>query len=316
MSKQKLLKSVKNLSKDNAILIAFIIIFALLSIIAPNFLTQRNFVTILKQSSIIGTVSLGMTIVIISGNIDLSVGSMVAVCGIVSALMAHNFGLPFGICLIIGVLSGGLIGLMNGVIIAKGKVPSFIVTLGMMTALRGLGMKLSDGVPIGGLPDSFSIIGEASILRIPITVLIFLAMAFSTSLLLKKTCLGRHIFAIGGNEQAARLSGINIDSVKLKVFIINGLVVGLAGVMMASRIRSGQPSIAVGYELDAIAACIIGGVSFNGGIGSVYGTILGTLILAIINNGLDLLAVQSYYQQIIKGLIIVAAVLLDRKRAI
>jgi len=298
------------------ILIGFIIIVILLSITSPVFLKPTNIINILRQVSIIGVVSMGMTLAIIMGGIDLSVGSVLALVGVTAALFAREGMYPVYVPVLVGILVGGAVGLLNGFIIAKGKIPPFIVTLGTMTAARGLALIVAKGMPVGGLSENFNVIGGGFILGIPIPILIFFCILGLVALILRKTRFGRRIYAIGGNEQAAVASGINIDKVKIKTYTVLGLLTGIAGVVLASRIKTGQPNIAVGYELDAIAGCIIGGVSFNGGIGSALGTFLGTIIIGVINNGLDLLNVQTFYQQIVRGAIIVFAVWLDRKRVI
>ncbi len=300
----------------NGIIIAFILIFILLSVTTDSFLKLNNIMTILRQSSIIGIVSLGMAAVIISNNIDLSVGPNLAISGIVAALAMTSWGLPIWIACALGILTGVCVGLINGTVIAKGKIPPFIVTLGMMTSLRGLCMIVANGTPIGGLPKSFAVLGGGSFIGLPVPVLIYAVAIAGVTILMRKTRFGRHTYAVGGNEQAALFSGINVTRLKIKVYILMGFLCGVSGIVLASRIKSGQPNVAQGYELDAIAACIIGGISFNGGVGKVWNAVLGTLMIGILNNGLDLLAVQSYYQQILKGIIIVAAVLIDRKRTV
>lgn len=304
----------KQFLEKYGIVVGFVLIAIFLSIASPVFLKPTNIINILRQISIIGIVSMGMTLVIIMGCIDLSVGSVLALTGVITALYAKEGLYPVFVPVVIGILVGGIIGLINGFIVAKGKIAPFIVTLGTMTSARGAALIFSGGMPVAGLSKTFNYIGGGDIFRIPIPILIYFAIIALTTLLLKKTRFGRHIYAIGGNENAAMVSGINIDKVKILTYIGIGLLTGLAGVVLASRIKSGQPNVAIGYELDAIAACVIGGVSFSGGIGSTIGAFFGTLIIGVINNGLDLLNVQSYYQQVIKGIIIVTAVLLDRKR--
>lgn len=295
------------------ILMGLIILIAIMAFASPVFFTANNLLNILKQVSVIGIVSMGMTLIIISGGIDLSVGSILALSAVVSSLYAQG-DMPVLYPVILGILVGASIGAINGIITAKGRIAPFIVTLGMMTAARGLALILSNGMPVAGVSETFITLGRGEILGLPVPILIFLIVFLITSVVLKKTKFGRHVYAIGGNEQAALVSGININRTKIMVYIYGGILTGLAGVLLAARVGAGQPNAAVGYELDAIAAVVIGGVSFSGGIGTAGGTLLGVLIIGVINNSLDLLNVQSYYQQIIKGFIIVAAVLLDRKR--
>jgi len=207
-----------------------------------------------------------------------------------------------------------LTGLINGTIIAKGKIAPFIVTLGMMTAARGAALLYTGGRPIGNLSDSFRFIGQGSLLGIPVPILIFLFVGVVSYLLLNKTKFGKYIYAIGGNEQAARIAGINVDKYKIMLYAYAGLLSSVAGIILTSRIASGQPTAGTMYELDAIAAAVIGGTSLAGGIGTIGGTIIGALIIGVMNNGLDLLNVSSYWQQILKGAIITTAVLIDSRK--
>jgi ribose/xylose/arabinose/galactoside ABC-type transport system permease subunit len=216
--------------------------------------------------------------------------------------------------LLSGIITGVLAGVVNGLVVTKGKVAPFIVTLGMMTILRGLALVVSNGRPVSDLSDAFNFIGGGSFLGIPLPILIFLAVILVSYVLLERTVMGRYIYATGGNEKAAYASGVNTDKVKMFVYVICGAFAGLAGIVLASRINTGQPNAGISFELDAIAAVVIGGANLSGGIGKVTGTVLGVLIIGIINNGLDLLNVTSYYQQIIKGVIIIGAVLIDRNK--
>lgn len=291
------------------IYVAFAVLVLVLSFTSESFLTTSNILNILRQVSIIGIISIGMSFVIITGGIDLSVGSIMALSAVVAASFAqadHHY--PLLIPILIGMLVGLGCGVVNGVAVAKWKVTPFIVTLGMMTAARGLAMVYTDGRPVIGLSDGYNQIGTGSI-----PVIVFLIVILLGVFLLNFTVFGRYIFATGGNEQSARLSGIHVTSIKIGVYSIAGLLAGIAGIVLSSRIMSGSPVLGQGYELDAIAAVVIGGTSLFGGVGSVLGTVMGVLIIGVMNNGLDLLNVSSYYQQILKGIIIVIAVLLDKK---
>lgn len=312
--KNRITKILNSIKTEKTILLALCAIFAFLTIFTRSFFTAQNLITVLVQVSVIGIVALGMTLIIISGNIDLSVGSSMAIAGVAAAIFIRDFNIPVFIAVLLAISLSVLVGLMNGFIIAKGKIPAFIVTLGSVSALRGVAMIMANGIPIGGLPQSFNFIGGGKVFGVPMPIIIYFVIIIVTHLILTRTLMGRYAYALGGNETATKLSGIKIDSLKIKIYLFAGLLTGIGGIVLASRIRSGQPNVGIGYELDAIAACIIGGVSFNGGIGSVFGTVIGTLIMGIINNGLDLLNVQSYYQAIVKGAIVVAAVLIDRKR--
>ena len=297
--------------RQYGLLIVFGIICLIISLITPQFLTLSNLTIIVTQVSINALLAFGVTFVIITGGIDLSLGSIVAVTGVTAAMLAHPDSYPVLIPIVMGLLAGLLMGAFNGFIITKSKIAPFIVTLGTMTIGRGLALILSDGRPVSNLSDSFNYLGSGTVLGIPILILIFILVFAVCSIILSKTVLGRYIYAIGGNEQAARASGINIDRVKLSVYSISGLLAGLAGILLASRITTGQPNAGAGFELDAIAAVVIGGTSTAGGRGTMVGTLIGVLLIGVINNGLDLLNVTSYYQQIVMGIIIIGAVVLD-----
>ena len=291
--------------------IVFGIICLIISLITPQFLTLSNLTIIVTQVSINALLAFGVTFVIITGGIDLSLGSIVAVTGVTSAMLAHPDSYPVLIPIVMGLLAGLLMGAFNGFIITKSKIAPFIVTLGTMTIGRGLALILSDGRPVSNLSDSFNYLGSGTVFGIPFLILIFILVFALCSIILSKTILGRYIYAIGGNEQAARASGINIDRVKLSVYSISGLLAGLAGILLASRITTGQPNAGAGFELDAIAAVVIGGTSTAGGRGTMTGTLIGVLLIGVINNGLDLLNVTSYYQQVVMGIIIIGAVIVD-----
>ena len=297
------------------IFIAFIVICIMLSIATPYFFTTQNIIIVLRQVSINGILAIGVTFVIIAGGIDLSLGSVLALTGVVAASFAHPGTYALIVPVMLGILTGVIIGAVNGLTITLGKVAPFIVTLGMMTIARGLALVWSDGRPVTNLSPAFNYIGGGDLLRIPVPILLFVLVIIVSAVILNYTRIGRYIYAVGGNENAARASGIRVSGVKLFAYIMCSGLAGLAGIILASRITTGQPNAGIAYELDAIAAVVIGGTSLLGGRGSIAGTVIGVLIIGVINNGLDLLNVTSYYQQIIKGVIIVGAVLLDRKNA-
>jgi len=270
-------------------------------------------VIVLRQVSVNGILAIGVTFVIIAGGIDLSLGSVVALTGVAAASFAHPGAYPLIVPLLMGLLTGVLAGVINGLTITLGKVAPFIVTLGMMTMTRGLALVWSDGRPVTNLSPAFNFIGGGDLLYIPVPILLFVLVIIVAYILLNYTTAGRYIYAVGGNEQAARASGIRVNAVKMFAYIICSGLAALAGIVLAARITTGQPNAGVAYELDAIAAVVIGGTSLLGGRGTVTGTVIGVLIIGVINNGLDLLNVSSYYQQIIKGVIIIGAVLIDRK---
>ena len=266
---------------------------------------------IVTQVSINALLAFGVTFIIITGGIDLSIGSMVAVTGVAAASFAHPDTYPVVVPVLIGLLAGLFFGAFNGFVITRSHVPPFIVTLGTMTIGRGLALILSKGRPISNLSDSFNFIGGGKILGIPTLIIILIVAFIGCSVLLKKTVIGRYMYAVGGNEQAARASGIPIGNVKMIVYTLGGLLAALAGILLTSRITTGQPNAGQGFELDAIAAAIIGGTSTSGGTGTMTGTLLGALLIGVISNGLDLLNVTSYYQEVVMGAIIIGAVVLD-----
>ncbi|MGW8426240.1 ABC transporter permease [Peribacillus simplex] len=306
-------KTISDIWNRLGMVIVLLMLCVVLSFTAPNFLESENILNVLKQVSIIAILAAGMTIVILTGGIDLSVGSTVALSGVIS-VMASSSGMNPFLSMSLGVAVGYLVGFINGFFIAKTKLPSFIVTLGSMTYVRGLAYVISGGYPIVLLSEQFKFIGGGKILGVPtpiyITMIVYILMFF----ILKYTMFGRHIYAIGGNEEAAHLSGIKVEKSLINVYSISGLLAGLGGVVLAGRLYSGQPTAGNMYELDAIAAVILGGTSFTGGKGRIQSTIIGVLIMGIITNGLTLMNVDYYWQLIVKGGVIVVAVLLDRLR--
>lgn len=307
---------------NNGILVGFVVIIVLLSIFAKGFLSLSNLMTIMKQVSPIGIATLGVGMLIIMNCIDLSIGSMFALCGVVAGLTVSTstagLGLPPVVGYLAGISVGLLFGLINGLIVAKGRIPAFIVTMGTQSIARGLALIIAHGMPVGGFPPAFNFLGTTSVDKgglVPWIVIIYVALVLVMWFFLNKQPTGRHIYAVGGNEEAAKTAGISVDFVKIKAYLINGALLGLAGTLMASRLKSAAPAMGAGYELDAIAGAIIGGVSFTGGIGKVSGMVIGALMIGIINNGMDLLGVEAFYKQIIKGGVIILAVLIDRKRS-
>ena len=285
-----------------------------LSAAHPNFVSLGNLINLVRQISINGILAVGVTYVLLTGGVDLSLGSLVALTGVIAAMFAHPGQHAVMVPIAAGVAGGALCGAINGFLVTRGRMAPFVVTLGMMTSARGLALLLSGGRPVSNLSPAFTGIGSGDFAGIPAPTWILLTVAAVAHVFLRRMRLGRHVYAVGGNESAARASGVHVSTVKLICYTICGAMAGLAGVVLASRITTGQPNAGIGYELDAIAAVVIGGTSLNGGSGGVGGTILGALLIGVINNGLDLLNVSSYYQQVIKGLIIVGAVWLDRSK--
>lgn len=298
--------------KSWGLVIALVVIGAVLSFAKPNFLTVPNLVNVIRQISINGILAVGVTFVLLTGGVDLSLGSLVALTGVAAASLGHP-QYPVVVPLTLGVLTGAACGAVNGIVVTWGRVAPFIVTLGMMTIARGLALVVSGGRPVSNLSPAFTRLG-GDLVGMPIPVIVLAVVAVVSYLCLNNLRLGRHLYAVGGNEKAARASGIKVGVVKMFAYTVCGALAGVAGVVLAARITTGQPNAGVGYELDAIAAVVIGGTSLSGGVGGVGGTILGALLMGVINNGLDLLNVSSYYQAIVKGIIIVGAVWLDRNR--
>lgn len=304
-----------NSLRELGIFIAFTAVLIGLMILSPNaFARPANLINILKQASINGILAFGMTFVIISGGIDLSVGSIVALSGVIAASFAHPGDYPLIVPIILAITAGLVVGIVNGIGVAYGNIPPFIVTLGSMTIVRGLALIASGGQPIFNVTKAFELLAGGFLLNfIPHLVITFLSVTAISAFILTKTVFGRRVYAVGGNETTAEVSGINVNRIKISVYSISGFLAGVAGLLLASRIISGNPTSGQAYELDAIAAVIIGGVSMSGGSGKWYGTVIGALFIAVIGNGLDILNVSSHFQLVIKGSIIVIAVLLDMK---
>jgi inositol transport system permease protein len=300
--------------KRFGLVLALVIIVAALGVAKPGYLEFGNVVIVARQISINAILAVGVTFVLLTGGVDLSLGSLVALTAVITAMFAHPGAYPLIVPLFLGIAASMACGACNGVVITFGRVPPFITTLGMMTIARGLAYVISGGRPTADLsPAMKRIAGDLA--GIPIPVLILAGVALATWVILARTRIGRHIYAVGGNENAAHAAGINVRRVKMFAYVLCGALSGLAGIVLVARVESGQPDAGLGYELDAIAAAVIGGTSLSGGVGGVGGTVLGALLIGVISNGLDLLNVPYYYQQIIKGMIIIGAVWLDRRNA-
>ncbi|MEH0690090.1 ribose ABC transporter permease [Vibrio cholerae] len=312
--------SKKLLSKEWLIeqksLIALLFLIVVVSFLNPNFFTLDNILNILRQTSVNAIIAVGMTLVILTAGIDLSVGSVLALCGAFAASMIA-LEVPVLIAVPTALFAGAALGAISGIIIAKGKVQAFIATLVTMTLLRGVTMVYTDGRPIStgftDTADAFAWFGTGYALGIPVPVWLMVVVFAAAWYLLNHTRFGRYVYALGGNESATRLSGINVDRVKIGVYAICGLLAALAGIIITSRLSSAQPTAGMGYELDAIAAVVLGGTSLMGGKGRIMGTLIGALIIGFLNNALNLLDVSSYYQMIAKAVVILLAVLVDNK---
>lgn len=306
-------KDVKSTLLKFKSLLGLIVLCVIISIAAPRFLNINNILNVLTQVSVNAILAIGMSFVILTGGIDLSVGSTLALTGAIAAAFAKSGDGGVMIPLIIALVLGGLIGLFNGIFVSKGKIQAFIVTLASMTIFRGATYVYTNGTPISGLSSKFMDIGNKKIIGIPMPVCIIFVVFIIAWYILTQTRYGRYVYALGGNEDSARLSGINTNKVKTLVYVICGITAALAGVIVTSRVGSASPNAGAGFELDAIAAVVLGGTSLSGGEGSITGTLIGAMIIGVLNNGLNLMNVSPYYQSIVKGVVILTAILIDKK---
>lgn len=313
----------KELLKKSQSLIALFALCLVISLLSDKFLTSNNLWNVLRQISVNVCISVGMTLVVLMAGIDLSVGSVLAFSSAVCAgLLKNGISIPtldlfigFTVLggILVSLLIGLLMGLFNGWAITKFSLPPFVSTLAMLTIARGATMLYTQGIPISNLGSNFEFIGSGWLLGIPIPVWISLVIVLIVVFITKKTAFGRYIYAIGGNEKAAFLSGININNIKLAVYGIAGMMAAVGGILVTSRLNSAQPNAGASYELDSIAAVVIGGTSLSGGVGTVMGTVIGATIIGVLNNGLVLLNVSPFWQQVVKGLVILLAVIIDKK---
>lgn len=301
----------ENLDKYKS-LIGLALLCVIITFVSPAFMTLSNITNVFTQVSTNAIIAVGMTFVILTGGIDLSVGSTVAISGAFAASIIKSTNNVFLAIIVAGIV-GIVIGLINGLLISKGKLQAFIATLATMTIFRGVTLVFTNGTPISKLSESFVNIGNGKLGFIPIPVVITVIVFIIAVYVLTQTRFGRYLYALGGNEDSARLSGINTNKIKTLVYVISGFASSIAGVIIASRIGSASPNAGTGFELDAIAAVVIGGTSLAGGEGRITGTLIGALIIGVLNNGLNLMNVSPFYQSIVKGLVILIAVLLDKK---
>lgn len=311
MMKNKLSENIAKIGP----LIGLILIIVILAFLSDSFLTVDNILNLLRQISINALIAFGMTFVILTAGIDLSVGSLLALGSALTAGMLSS-GMDPILAIFFGLIIGLALGAVNGLIITKGKVAPFIATLATMTIFRGATLVFTDGKPVTGLSDSvaFQMMGKGYFFFIPVPVIIMLVVFGVLYFILHNTVIGRRVYAVGGNEEAATLSGVKSDRIKILVYSLTGMLAVLAGIILTSRLNSAQPTAGTMYELDAIAAVVIGGTSLMGGRGRISGTLIGALIIGVISNGLNLLNVSSFYQQIVKGAVILFAVMLDRSK--
>ncbi|YCA43970.1 ribose ABC transporter permease RbsC [Bacillus sp. JZ8] len=307
---------VDNLLQKLGPLLGFIILVAIVSILNPSFLEPLNLLNLLRQVAINALIAFGMTFVILTGGIDLSVGSILALSSALIAGMIVS-GIDPILAILIGCILGAVMGAINGLLITKGKMAPFIATLATMTIFRGLTLVYTDGNPITGLGENyaFQLFGRGYFLGIPVPAITMIIAFAVLWVILHKTSFGRKTYAIGGNEKAALISGIKVPRVKVMIYALAGLLSALAGAILTSRLNSAQPTAGTSYELDAIAAVVLGGTSLSGGRGLIVGTLIGALIIGTLNNGLNLLGVSSFFQMVVKGIVILIAVLIDRKKS-
>lgn len=308
-------KKLGNIVSDFGILIALALLVIVISVISPEFRTLSNFLSLLRQSSINGFIAFGMTCVILTGGIDLAVGSVLALTTAFCASFIVS-GIPAGLAMLLALLIGVGFGIVDGLLITKGRLQPFIATLITQIIFRGFTMIFMDGKPISGLGSSFILkfLGKGSVAGIPFPAILFVIVFAIMWFVLEKTTFGRRLYATGSNAAAAKLAGVNIDKTKIIAYAISGAFAALSGLILLSRLGSAQPTLGVAYETDAIAATALGGTSMNGGRGRIWGTFVGVLIIAVLNNGLNILGVSSYWQDVVKGAVILVAVMSDKNR--
>ncbi len=303
----------KNFILNNIIYIAFVVMLIGLSFVAPSFLTVNNLINVLRQATVVGVLAMGMTYVIISGGIDLSVASTIALAScIAAAYSTTSTEIPLILAIGLGCLAGMAVGAVNGVVISYLGVTPFIATLGMQYAVRGIALVYTGGRPINALTTAYKSIGQGYIGFVPVPVILFIIIALIAWFFLSKTKFGRYIYAIGGNEQAALVSGLRVKRIKFLAYVINGLTAALAGIILSARVAVGSPTAGESYDLLAITAVVVGGTSNQGGTGGILPSIIGVFIVTVLENGMDLLGVSGYYQQIVTGVVVLLAVIIDR----
>ena len=308
--------NMKAILKKSGSVIGLVVLFVVISCLNSSFIDPSNLKNLLRQVSINALISFGMTFVILTGGIDLSVGSILALSSVLMGSFIKSGNNPI-VGIVLACVMGAVLGAVNGLVITKGKVAPFIATLATMTIFRGLTLVYTNGNPISSLTESeaFHSFGQGFFMGLPVPAIMMLLMFAVSYFILHKTTLGRKTYAVGGNEKVSFIAGIKIDRIKIFAYTITGYLCGMAGAILTSRLNSAQPTAGTGYELDAIAAVVLGGTSLSGGKGRIVGTIIGALIIGTLNNGLNILNVSSFYQQVVKGIVILLAVLMDRKKS-
>jgi len=309
---RSMLKKIKNrLGSSSALILVLILLCIIFQLKNPLFFTFDNVIAVLRQLSIYGVVGIGMGVLLLNGYLDLTVGSIVGFCGVLVAMLMTQFGFPVWAAIILTLLSGAAIGAFNGTVITVTGIPPFIFTLAMTAAYRGIIYLITGGKTISGFSDGFLAIGRKSLLKIPVPVIIFFIVLFIVWFILNKTTFGRSVYICGGNPMAARYSGLNVKRTAIISYAICGMTAAIAGIILASKLASAQPTLGNSYEMEAISVAAIGGISLAGGVGSITGVLLGALILGVIDNGMIMMGITSYWQMVVKGVVIVAAVIFD-----
>lgn len=291
--------------------LVLLFVFVFFSVLTKTFLSTKNLLNICRQVSMTGICAVGMTMVLLTGGIDISIGSIIALSGVVSAKLINDLGFGIFPAMVVGVLVGIVCGLISGIMVAHFEVPALIATLAMQTIARGFAFIMTQGIPVYGLPESIKTLGQGYFLGIPIPVYILALVFFIGWWMLEQTSFGRHLYAIGGNEEVARLSGINVLVKKIQIYSLSGFFAGLSGVIMLSRLNSGQPATSEGFEMDVITAAVLGGVSVAGGQGKIINVVAGVLIMGMLSNGMTLMNLDEYWQWIAKGAVLLFAVAFD-----
>lgn len=305
-------KFFKIYNKFGVLIILFLLVIAF-TIINPVFLSFKNIINILKQISIMGIMALGMTFVLLTGGIELSMGAQVSLVCVTLSIFVKNLGMPVVLAMLIAIVETMLVGAFNGFLISKTKVPPLILTLGTSTFLEGFNFTICGGLPVYGLPASLKWLGQYNLFNtVPVLVIVMLVMVLIAVFILEKTYTGRYFYAIGSNEEATNLSGINADKVRIIAYTLSGILVGIAGILMLGRIGSGQPGAGTGYEMDVLTGCVLGGVSTTGGKGKVHNAFLGILIVGVLSNGMAVAGLGEFPQKMVKGIVLIVAIVLDR----
>ena len=291
-------------------MVALVLMCVLLSVVTDSFLVSTNILSTLRNVCVNCLIAFGITCVLICGGIDLSVGSVAAASG-VTAVQLANLGIPVIFCVIVALILGIAVGFVNGFVVANTDLPPFIITLSTQITVRGISYILTGGQPSQCTNEGFNMLGSGNLLGLPIPVLIVIAAMIVLFFIMNRTCFGRHVYAVGGNRESARYAGVNVKLVQSRVFMLSGFTAALAGVVLAARLYSGQPNVGEGFERDAIAASVLGGTSMGGGVGTLGGTVIGVLIIGVLNNGMNLLRIDTYWQYVVKGIVILGAVYMD-----